>query len=220
MKDPSRVRVSGPLEAFAPGFAAELERIGYAPLGATLQLRLMARLSRWLESERLRAAGLTEDVVERFLAERRGGGLSGLRDGAGDRAVAAVSARPRSRAAAGFKRVGDRGGGVAGALRRVSGGRAWRDGRDGRGLRACGAAVCGRDWRRPRAGSAWADGGAGDGVRGRALPAPVARCGEADRHGAAVAAGVFARRGRDRAFAGRRGAVGGVVAAVGAAAGA
>jgi integrase/recombinase XerD len=42
MKDPSRVRVSGPLEAFAPGFVAELERVGYLPLGATLQLRLMA----------------------------------------------------------------------------------------------------------------------------------------------------------------------------------
>lgn len=74
MKDPSRVRVSGPLEAFAPGFVAELERVGYSPLGATLQLRLLARLSRWLESEGLGAAGLTEDVVERFLGERRAAG--------------------------------------------------------------------------------------------------------------------------------------------------
>jgi integrase/recombinase XerD len=74
MRDPSRVRVSGPLEAFAAGFVAELERVGYSPLGATLQLRLMARLSRWLASEGLGPAGLTEDVVERFLAGRRAAG--------------------------------------------------------------------------------------------------------------------------------------------------
>ena len=49
MNDPSRVRVRGPLEAFAPGFVAELGRLGYSPVGATLQLRLMARASRWLE---------------------------------------------------------------------------------------------------------------------------------------------------------------------------
>jgi integrase/recombinase XerD len=74
LKDPSRVRVSGPLEAFAAGFVAELERVGYSPRGATLQLRLMARVSRWLESEGLDAAGLTEVVVERFLADRRAAG--------------------------------------------------------------------------------------------------------------------------------------------------
>jgi site-specific recombinase XerD len=62
------------LEAFAPGFLAELDRVGYSPLGATLQLRLMARLSRWLESGGLGPAGLTEGVVERFLAERRAAG--------------------------------------------------------------------------------------------------------------------------------------------------
>jgi site-specific recombinase XerD len=74
MKDPSRVRVSGPLEAYSRGFVAELERVGYLPLGATLQLRLMARLSRWLESEGLGPAGLTDGVVERFLADRRAAG--------------------------------------------------------------------------------------------------------------------------------------------------
>jgi len=37
MKDPSRVRVDGPLEPFAPGFVAELGRLGYSPLGATLR---------------------------------------------------------------------------------------------------------------------------------------------------------------------------------------
>src|SRR4051812_16096757 len=74
MKEPSGVRVGGPLEAFASGFVPELKRVGYSRRGATLQLRLMARVSRWLESEGLDAAGLTEVVVERFLADRRAAG--------------------------------------------------------------------------------------------------------------------------------------------------
>jgi site-specific recombinase XerD len=74
MHDPSRVRVRGPLEAFAPGFVVELGRQGYSPLGATLQLRLMAHVSRWLESEGLGADGLTNEAVERFLALRRAAG--------------------------------------------------------------------------------------------------------------------------------------------------
>jgi integrase/recombinase XerD len=74
MKDPSRVRVRGPLEAFAPGFVVELERVGYSPIGATLQVRLMARLSGWLESEGLSPVGLTGETVERFLAGRRAAG--------------------------------------------------------------------------------------------------------------------------------------------------
>jgi site-specific recombinase XerD len=85
MKDPSRVRVRGPLEAFAQGFVAELGRLGYSPIGATLQLRLMARASRWLEVEGLGPHGLTSDVVTRFLAERR---AAGYRDYVTPRAVA------------------------------------------------------------------------------------------------------------------------------------
>jgi hypothetical protein len=42
MKDPSRVRLSGPLQEFGPGFVVELERLGYSPVGAALQVRLMA----------------------------------------------------------------------------------------------------------------------------------------------------------------------------------
>jgi integrase/recombinase XerD len=85
MNDPSRVRVRGPLEPCAPGFVAELRRLGYSPIGATLQLRLMARLSRWLESEGLGSAGLTDEVVERFIGERR---ASGERDYVSARAMA------------------------------------------------------------------------------------------------------------------------------------
>jgi site-specific recombinase XerD len=85
MWDPSRVQVRGPLEAFAPGFVAELGRLGYSPIGATLQLRLMARVSGWLAVEGLRVGGLTGEVVERFLAERR---AAGYRDYVTARALA------------------------------------------------------------------------------------------------------------------------------------
>ncbi|MGI8730514.1 MAG: hypothetical protein ACR2LK_11090 [Solirubrobacteraceae bacterium] len=71
MHDPSRVRVSGPLEVFAAGFAGELARLGYRRTPATFQLQLMAHVSRWLQREGLGAEELTSEVVERFLGERR-----------------------------------------------------------------------------------------------------------------------------------------------------
>src|SRR3954466_12232004 len=76
MHDPSRVRVSGPLEVFASGFVAELARLGYRRTPATFQLQLMAHVSRWLQSEGLGAGELTSEVVERFLAERRAAGYT------------------------------------------------------------------------------------------------------------------------------------------------
>src|SRR4051812_14816654 len=76
MHDPSRVRVSGPLEVFAEGFAAELARLGYRRTPATFQLQLMAHASRWLQGEGLGAGELTSEVVERFLAERRAAGYT------------------------------------------------------------------------------------------------------------------------------------------------
>ena len=51
MRDPLRVRVSGPLEEYASGFAAELARVGYMRDAAACQLRLMAHLSGWLARE-------------------------------------------------------------------------------------------------------------------------------------------------------------------------
>jgi len=72
MTDPLRVRVSGPLEPFAVGFAAELSRRGYARDSVVLQLHLMAHLSRWLECERLAVGELRSAAeVERFVAARR-----------------------------------------------------------------------------------------------------------------------------------------------------
>jgi integrase/recombinase XerD len=76
MQDPSRVRVSGPLEVFASGFAAELARLGYRRTPATFQLQLTAHVSRWLQCEGLGAPELTSDVIERFLAARRAAGYT------------------------------------------------------------------------------------------------------------------------------------------------
>ncbi|MBA3807607.1 MAG: tyrosine-type recombinase/integrase [Solirubrobacterales bacterium] len=89
MKDPSRVRLSGPLREFGKGFVVELARQGYSPLGATLQLRLMARTSRWLQAEGLRVGQLTDDVVERCLAAQR---AAGRRDYVTARAMAPLLA--------------------------------------------------------------------------------------------------------------------------------
>jgi integrase/recombinase XerD len=74
MKNPSRVRLSGPLQEFGPGFVGELERLGYSPIGATLQVRLMARVSSWMQAEGLVPWELCDEVVARFLVERRAAG--------------------------------------------------------------------------------------------------------------------------------------------------
>jgi site-specific recombinase XerD len=71
MADPSRVRICGPLEPYAHGFAAELSRQGYTPVSSAFQLQLMAHLSRWLAKEGLECGGLTPAVVEAFLTGRR-----------------------------------------------------------------------------------------------------------------------------------------------------
>ena len=47
------VRVAGPLASYAAGFRESLANTGYTPLSAVVQLRLMAHVSRWLETERL-----------------------------------------------------------------------------------------------------------------------------------------------------------------------
>ena len=141
MHDPSRVRVSGPLEVFASGFVAELARLGYRRTPATFQLQLMAHVSRWLQSEGLGAGELSSEVVERFLAERRAAGytnyvtaralapLLGYLRGLG----VAPAASPR--VAVGAVEV------LAGRLSRLLGRRARADGGHDRGLRAVGAAV-------------------------------------------------------------------------------
>jgi integrase/recombinase XerD len=77
MMDPSRVRVTGPLERYASGFVVELAGVGYRPVSAAFQLHLMAHLSRWLAENSLMAEQLSSAEVERFLAARRAAGYTG-----------------------------------------------------------------------------------------------------------------------------------------------
>lgn len=63
MGDPSRVRVSGPFERYAAGFAVALAGQGDA---AAFQLQLLAHLSRWLDSRRF-----APTEAERFVVARR-----------------------------------------------------------------------------------------------------------------------------------------------------
>src|SRR2546421_4073873 len=71
---PSWPGVTGPLAEYAGGFRAELARLGYTPLTAASQLRLVAHLSRWLAAEGLDVSALTAAVVERYFAGRRSAG--------------------------------------------------------------------------------------------------------------------------------------------------
>ena len=70
---PSRVRVSGPLEAYAAGFREELSTLGYSARSAAGHLQLMAHLSRWLVEIGLAPDELTPPQVERFVQGRRDG---------------------------------------------------------------------------------------------------------------------------------------------------
>ncbi len=79
MRDPSRVRVSGPLEEYASGFAVELARVGYTRNTTACQLRLLAHLSSWLAGRGLDPAGLDAAAVEEFFAARRAAGHTTLR---------------------------------------------------------------------------------------------------------------------------------------------
>jgi integrase/recombinase XerD len=71
MKDPSQVRVTGPLGPYAKGFRAELARQGYAASSAVNQLKLVAHLSRWMATEGLSARDLVPVEIERYVAARR-----------------------------------------------------------------------------------------------------------------------------------------------------
>jgi integrase/recombinase XerD len=68
--DLSRVGVSGPLSAFATGFADHITRQGYSPSQTRIQLLLLNRLSNWLASEGLVAGELRAKEVEQFQLSR------------------------------------------------------------------------------------------------------------------------------------------------------
>jgi integrase/recombinase XerD len=69
MREPSRVRVTGPLEPFAEGFIVELVEVGYRPAAAAVQVRVLAHLSRWMLDKDVAAGGLCEPELERFRLE-------------------------------------------------------------------------------------------------------------------------------------------------------
>jgi site-specific recombinase XerD len=78
MVDLSRVRVVGPLEPFAAGFASELVSQGYAPQPAVQQVQLMAHVSRWLAADGRQVGALDAATAEAFAVSRRAAGYSNL----------------------------------------------------------------------------------------------------------------------------------------------
>ncbi len=76
MVKPCWARVSGPLEPYAAGLRAELERLGYTRLSAAGHVRLVAHLSRWMASRKVMASGLTPTVVDAYFADRRATGYT------------------------------------------------------------------------------------------------------------------------------------------------
>jgi integrase/recombinase XerD len=71
-----RVRVCGPLAEYAAGFAVRLGEAGYTPLSAANQVRVLAHLSRWMESRGLAPGSLTAERAEEFLRARRDAGYT------------------------------------------------------------------------------------------------------------------------------------------------
>ena len=69
-----RVVLTGSLAPFAEAYSAELRARGYAPLTMVNQVRLVDRLSRWLDAGGLGASELTGDLVEEFLVGQRADG--------------------------------------------------------------------------------------------------------------------------------------------------
>ena len=69
-----RVLMTGPLVPFAEAYSAELKGRGYTPLTTVVELRQVARLSRWLDASGLSAAELSVERVEQFLVWQRAGG--------------------------------------------------------------------------------------------------------------------------------------------------
>ena len=66
MQSQEGVRADGPLEPFRDGVAEALSARGYSKDRAAQLMRLMAHLSRWLESRGLGPGGLSPEVVEDF----------------------------------------------------------------------------------------------------------------------------------------------------------
>ncbi len=68
MGEPSRVRVTGPLEPFSAGLIVELQEAGCRPASAAMQVRVLAHLSRWMQDRDV-SPGVRGEL-ERFGRER------------------------------------------------------------------------------------------------------------------------------------------------------
>jgi site-specific recombinase XerD len=71
--------VVGPLEPYAAGFAAELERQGYTVGVAEKQVALATHLSRWMAAVGVEPGSLTAQVAERYASARRAAGYASYR---------------------------------------------------------------------------------------------------------------------------------------------
>lgn len=76
MIDPSHIRITGPLKSYVGDVWSALLARGYTPLSSGNLLRLMARLSDWLEGLGLQVQELTNARIEEFLEERRQSGYT------------------------------------------------------------------------------------------------------------------------------------------------
>src|SRR5579863_1495801 len=78
-RDPSRVRVPGPLAPHADGFRAVLDAQGFSPWSQMFYLHLLADVSRWLGQRGLDASGLTDANASAFRQDRRSRGRARFR---------------------------------------------------------------------------------------------------------------------------------------------
>jgi site-specific recombinase XerD len=72
----SKVLVAGPLAPFAGALKSRLVELGYTPLTTASVMRVVAHLSRWLDSGGMTAADLSSERVEQYFHERRAAGLT------------------------------------------------------------------------------------------------------------------------------------------------
>jgi len=71
---PSTVRIHGPLQPYAQGFATDLFSQGYAEGTVIHHVYLLAHLSTWLTEQRLDPMELSHERAAEFLRDRRAGG--------------------------------------------------------------------------------------------------------------------------------------------------
>ena len=66
--------VQGPLEPHIVGFSEELLRQGYSRSAAEQQVCFLAHLDRWMQAGGVGLDGLSDSVIEEYLAQRRAAG--------------------------------------------------------------------------------------------------------------------------------------------------